>query len=193
MARSLGLNLVYVPSMRNGRGQQDRGNAVLSTLPIESVDAFELPLGRQRRVALAATLRGTPRGASLRFVSVHFDTAMSWLRGGPARFRGRQATALVEWLGGAVVPTVVGGDLNTWWGQDEPAVRLLRRAYPEAVDRSPRAATWRGPAGAENRLDYLFADGWEAPIEVNRLGERFGSDHAPVYAWLKTPARSVSP
>ena len=41
LARDLGLNLVYVPSMRNGRDAEDRGNAILSTLPIDAADGFE--------------------------------------------------------------------------------------------------------------------------------------------------------
>ena len=43
-ARRLGLNLRYVPSMRNGGERSDRGNAILSTLPLETTSAVELPL-----------------------------------------------------------------------------------------------------------------------------------------------------
>jgi endonuclease/exonuclease/phosphatase family metal-dependent hydrolase len=185
-ARALGLDFAYVPSMRNGADREDRGNAILSTVPIASVDAFELPFGRQRRVVVAATVRGaTIGGAAVRFVSVHLDTGLRFGTGGPARWRDRQAKALVELLGEDAVATVIGGDLNTWWGADEPAVRTLRHAFPEAVDREPFARTWRGPLGAENRLDYLFASGRGARIEVNRIRDRFGSDHTPVYVWLR--------
>jgi endonuclease/exonuclease/phosphatase family metal-dependent hydrolase len=191
-ARSLGLNLAYVPSMRNGRSQEDRGNAVLSTFPIRAVDAFELPFGRQRRVAVAATLGGGAPGAPpMRHVSVHFDTALEFSRGGPARWRERQAKALIDLLGLPRVPTVIGGDLNSWWGTDEPAVRELRLAYPEAVDVHPAAGTWRGPWGAGNRLDYLFAAGWGLRVRVARVRERFGSDHTPLYAWLQRTAASL--
>jgi endonuclease/exonuclease/phosphatase family metal-dependent hydrolase len=182
--RALGLNLAYVPSMRNGTDREDRGNAVLSTLPFEAIDAFELPLGRQRRVAVAATIAASSTGGSLRFVSVHLDTGLQLGAGGPARWRQRQAKALIELLGAGASPIVVGGDLNTWWGPDEPAVRELRRAYPEAMDRAPRLMTWQGPLGVANRLDYLFGGGWGQRIEVNRIPSRFGSDHTPVFAWL---------
>jgi endonuclease/exonuclease/phosphatase family metal-dependent hydrolase len=182
-ARSLGMNLAYVPSMRNGRTQEDRGNAILSSLPFDRVDAFELPLGRQRRVGVSATVRSeSPVRPQLRVVSVHFDTALLPFRGGPAHWRQRQAQALIAALGGQAVPTIIGGDLNTWWADDEPAVRELRRAYPEAIERRPFATTWRGPAGTDNRLDYLFAGGWGETVEVNLIRDRFGSDHYPIYA-----------
>jgi endonuclease/exonuclease/phosphatase family metal-dependent hydrolase len=185
LARALNLNLAYVPSMRNGTGREDRGNAVLTSLPIHAVDLIELPLGKQRRVALAVSVRGiTTDAPSLRVVSVHLDTGLSLSRGGPSRFRFRQAHALIEALGPRRIPTVIGADLNTWWGPDEPAARELRRAFPDAVDRVPLAPTWRGPMRAENRLDYLFAGGLNARMEVNRMPDRYGSDHVPLIGWL---------
>jgi endonuclease/exonuclease/phosphatase family metal-dependent hydrolase len=54
VARVLGMHLVYVPSMRNGREAEDRGNAILATEPLRDVEAIELPLGRQRRGAEGA-------------------------------------------------------------------------------------------------------------------------------------------
>jgi endonuclease/exonuclease/phosphatase family metal-dependent hydrolase len=189
LAASLGMNLAYVPSMRNGRAREDRGNAVLSTLPFDRIDAFELPLGRQRRVGVAVTVRtGSPLRPQLRLVSVHFDTAVLPFRGGPAQWRRRQARAVIAALGVENVPTIVGGDLNTWWADDEPAVRELRRAYPEAVEPRRLARTWRGPAGTDNRLDYLFAGGWGEAVEVSRLRDRFGSDHHPLIARLRLPS-----
>jgi endonuclease/exonuclease/phosphatase family metal-dependent hydrolase len=185
LARSLGVSVAYVPAMRNGLTPEDRGNAVLSTLPIEAVEAIELPFGRQRRVALAATLSGAvPGGSALRVVSVHLDTGLSLWRGGPTRLRQRQARALRDALGSTSMPTIIGADLNTWWGGDEPAVRELGAAFPDAVVREPFAMTWRGPMGTENRLDYVFAGGWGRRFDVRRIPKRFGSDHFPLYVWL---------
>ncbi len=61
IATALGLSLFYVPSMRNGgaNSREDRGNAILSNLPLTDLAAYELPFERQRRVALAATIAGT--------------------------------------------------------------------------------------------------------------------------------------
>ena len=70
-AATLGLSLLYVPSMRNGSDlDEDRGNAIISTEPLSNAVAFELPFARQRRVAVGATIAVT-RGAarsSLRLV-----------------------------------------------------------------------------------------------------------------------------
>ena len=59
-ARRLGLSLFYVPSMRNGgpgsgTTEEDRGNAILTTIPMEDFTAIELPLDYHRRVAVAAS------------------------------------------------------------------------------------------------------------------------------------------
>ena len=58
ISRELGLSLIYVPSMRNGGSPddpaEDRGNAILSTLPLSEPVAVELPGERQRRVVIIA-------------------------------------------------------------------------------------------------------------------------------------------
>jgi hypothetical protein len=60
--------------MRNGGVDEDRGNAILATLPLRDVAAIELPLVRERRVAVAASAgrapqRVPPRPAPLRLGS----------------------------------------------------------------------------------------------------------------------------
>src|SRR5439155_5701261 len=78
IARRLKLAAFYVPSMRNGAPgatEEDRGNAILSTLPLSELTAIELPLERQRRVALEATapIVWPGHGAvTLRVVCTHF-------------------------------------------------------------------------------------------------------------------------
>ncbi|MBA2564227.1 MAG: hypothetical protein H0V09_02235, partial [Gemmatimonadetes bacterium] len=64
VARELGLHLRYAPSMRNAsaaaeRGAappSDRGNAILTSLPILRASAAELPFVIQRRVAITASV-----------------------------------------------------------------------------------------------------------------------------------------
>src|SRR5690349_3508762 len=73
----LAMHTLYVPSMRNGRiftsdMRQDRGNAILSTFPLEDLRAIELPFGRQRHVAVAARV-SVPGLPPLRVMSVHLD------------------------------------------------------------------------------------------------------------------------
>src|SRR5207253_1541929 len=77
LADSLALALFYVPSMRNGCDfKEDRGNAILSTMPLSSLTAIELPVVRQRRVAAMAQIKGhSSTGAewTLGLVSTHFE------------------------------------------------------------------------------------------------------------------------
>jgi endonuclease/exonuclease/phosphatase family metal-dependent hydrolase len=188
-AARLGLALYYVPSMRNGRGgpglsREDRGNAILSTMPLHRLQALELPFERQRRVAIGATVEGAMSSGlpwSLRILNVHFDSLSGpdelWV-GGP-RARRRQARALV----GALPeegPLVLAGDLNAWGGPGEDAVRMIARAFP------PPAAVDERPTFRRQRLDYLFhrlPAGWA--IDTRRLDDRFGSDHYPLLALVR--------
>ena len=78
LAERLGLSALYVPSMRNGPPgvtAEDRGNAILSTAQLHDISALELPLERQRRVAVAATIMAQSSGTSsipIRVLSTHF-------------------------------------------------------------------------------------------------------------------------
>jgi endonuclease/exonuclease/phosphatase family metal-dependent hydrolase len=181
-ARALGLGLYYVPSMRNGaQNVEDRGNAILSTLPLSKLVAVELPFERSRRVAIAATV---PLGAiDLRLVSAHFNVLA-----GPSRLwvfasgvRDSQARALVAAFDDGA-PTIVGSDLNTWSdGPHERAVTTLREAFPDAELRRLETTFRFGL-----RLDYFFfrlGDGWRSDWAV--VESTFGSDHRPLVARLE--------
>jgi endonuclease/exonuclease/phosphatase family metal-dependent hydrolase len=133
LARDLGLSIVYVPSMRNGTGVRepatDRGSAILSTLPLSNPTAIELPIERQRRVALIAdvSLSDVER---LPVGVIHLDAtdAAQHLRVFHARrWRATQAMALDSLLPGG--PLVLGADLNTWMGHGEPASQYFRRLF----------------------------------------------------------------
>lgn len=190
IARADGLTYVYAPSMRNGAAAptaEDRGNAILSSLPLDQIIAIELPFERQRRVAIAATIRGRTSGGaewSLRLADAHLDTAFAVTRGGPIAARRRQADALIEALdlaGGTSI--VVAGDFNTWLGPEEAAIRHLHRAFPDV--KLPRTqATWSaGVVGAV--MDFVFAKAAGREITVRRLTERLGSDHYPLLAEIR--------
>ena len=205
VAERMGLHLFYAPAMRNGAiAPEDRGTAILSTLPLSDLQAIELPFERQRRVALAATIEGTtPSGAAwrLRLADVQIDTSLALTRGGPFAARKRQAEALVEALtmGGSdtTLPTVVGGDFNTWLGPQEPALDVMRRAFAEAPDAPSHAplmtaSTWRGPLGMRAALDYVFLRGVPRTEAPRRLSERFGSDHYPLLTVVGLTPGSVA-
>jgi endonuclease/exonuclease/phosphatase family metal-dependent hydrolase len=194
--RDDGLAVLYAPSMRNGivdLDREDRGNAIVATFPLEDPLLVELPIERQRRVAVAATLTGTTTtGAAwhVRLADVHLDTALALTRGGPFAARERQTEALIGALSEARASTtagetvIVAGDFNTWGGR-EPATQLLARAYPDAPATTD-APTWRGPLGIHATLDHVFAArGRARSIDVRRLPERFGSDHYPLLLTIR--------
>jgi endonuclease/exonuclease/phosphatase family metal-dependent hydrolase len=156
-------------------GSSRRGNAILSTRPLESPHALDLPEERQHRVAAAARI--ALGGHTLFLVSAHLENRLDLLRGGPFgdRARDRQAEALVEALPPAA-PGIVGGDMNTMLGPEEPALRRLRERFAD-TPREPSRPTFRGRLV----LDHLFfdlPDGWRATRDV--VPDRYGSDHHPV-------------
>jgi endonuclease/exonuclease/phosphatase family metal-dependent hydrolase len=185
-AQSLGLSVLYVPSMRNGAGlREDRGNAIISTQPLLDPMAIELPLARQRRVALTAgVMVSTPAGVGrLELVNAHLEPLSSprtlWIFKNP---RGRQVRAILELLeaprftASSVAGVVLGGDFNTVLRGDEEDGYRHARMWSRSLRSEDRRRTHM-----MGRLDYLFfrlPDGWHG--STTRLDERFGSDHHPV-------------
>jgi endonuclease/exonuclease/phosphatase family metal-dependent hydrolase len=184
LADLCGLSLAYVPSMRNGpdsgaRPHEDKGNAILSNLPLASPVAIDLPFETYRRVAVGAEL--DLGGRRLRVVSVHFDvSAMPFrllLTGNQSR--ARQAAGLVEALDAlnaerfADAGMLVGGDLNSW-NSNETAVRLMREAFPETPPDDGLATRGVFPT------DHVFFRGDSDYLQPSRyrvLGSSYGSDH----------------
>jgi endonuclease/exonuclease/phosphatase family metal-dependent hydrolase len=173
--------------MRNGapgRTDEDRGNAILSTVPLRDVTAIELPLERQRRVAIAGTVDvrlRDGRDVPVTIVDTHFTNMVLhhlWLFSEAGRTR--QAVALA-----AALPRegslVIGGDFNAWFGFRDAAYRELAKLAhaPETLDR--RASF--GPL----RLDHLLVrlpPGWHTTLR--RADDRYGSDHHPLVAVVRT-------
>jgi endonuclease/exonuclease/phosphatase family metal-dependent hydrolase len=185
IARRLGLNLLYVPSMRNGAPgvtDEDRGNAILSTVPLADVRAIELPLESQRRVAIDATVTVAVnnRPFPLRLVCTHFtNMVLHHILLLSESGRLRQARALVDVLP-KEGPLVVAGDFNAWFGYRDAAYKELARiARPAATE--DRRATF-GPLRLDHALFRLPA-GWQA--SVKRADNRYGSDHYPLIAVLE--------
>jgi endonuclease/exonuclease/phosphatase family metal-dependent hydrolase len=181
ISRELGVALIYVPSMRNGRSvadpQEDRGSAILSTLPLTEPMAVELPGERQRRVVIVA------KAGSISVGTIHLDALGAgrrlwtfwtpWMRNVQIR---SLATRLPEG------PLVIGADLNTWHGRDELAVRFLNdiaRETPITIDR---------PGLGLRVLDYLFfRAGGNRRAYYRQLENSYGSDHRPLVGWVERP------
>ena len=189
-AAALGMAAYYVPSMRNGSpivSDEDRGNAILSSLPLTDLSALELPFERQRRVAVGATIGGeSPEGTpwQLRVVSAHLDNMSGarrlWVASEFGRVR--QTRGLVQQLAGNT-PVVLGGDFNTWFGFSDRAFQETARAFP-GTRVTDRRATFRGLL----RLDHLFyrvPDAWR--VTWRRAEHAYGSDHHPLIATIDLP------
>jgi endonuclease/exonuclease/phosphatase family metal-dependent hydrolase len=204
LAAELGLHLVYVPSMANGDAvsasnsgglREDRGNAILSTLPLTDVLALELPLKRQRRVAITANVRGSTRDGSawsLQLTSVHLENRRS-LGDGVVGLTGAAARERqMQWLLEQLPPSrkaVLAGDLNSWTrGAEEGAVLRALRHFQQTAP-LPSGPTHVSHVIFRERLDYIFArvpgGGMRA---YQRAPARYGSDHYPMTAWIHFPA-----
>ena len=154
------------------------GNAIISTMALADPRTIELPRERQPRVAAAAGIEVA--GEELFVVSTHLENRLGLLQGlFGDRARGRQAEALLH----ALPPRghgIVGGDMNTMLGPDEPAWRALRHRFPDTPE--PYEPTFRDRLV----LDHLFVDipdGWHAERRV--IADRYGSDHHPVVAQIR--------
>lgn len=192
-AHSLGLSFLYVPSMRNGaRLREDRGNAIISTEPLLDPLALELPLERQRRVAVAAAVKvRTPDGVKrLELVDAHLEPLSSprtlWIFKNP---RGRQVRAILDLLetprfaGTGVAGIVLGGDFNMVKGGDREEAYQHARAWSTSLRHEDTRRTHM-----MGRIDYLFfrlPNGWHGTTQ--RLDERFGSDHHPILGTFARP------
>jgi endonuclease/exonuclease/phosphatase family metal-dependent hydrolase len=196
VARRERLSLLYAPSMRNGHANEnglaeDRGNAILSTLPLRSPEILELPYERQRRVAVLASIDALDDAGepwTLRFASVHLDNRARFGRiyrsFGMARHN--QARTLAEHVSD-LDAIVVGGDLNTWMpGGDAAAVDALRAGLPFPAD-PPREGTaelrWLFPNLQLDHLLFRVPEGWDAGYRV--AGDTYGSDHYPLIGWIR--------
>jgi endonuclease/exonuclease/phosphatase family metal-dependent hydrolase len=193
IAKDHELYLYYVPSMRNGietEPPEDRGNAILSTLPLADLTAWELPYRAQRRVAIGAAVEGkTTRGErwSFAITNVHLDhrTGIRTIVKSFGEVRERQTEFILEHLDvdGAAV---IGGDFNTWLGErEEPAIRLVRKQFTEPQE-MPSHGTLEFGAFLERQTDYLFfrlPQKWSG--RYRRIDNTYGSDHYPLLGWVR--------
>ena len=210
--RECGLALFYVPSQRNGAEtiedrREDKGNAILSSLPIDELIAIELPFEAGRKVAVAATVR-TGNGVPIRLVNLHLDIASplyrTLTRANTARLRQTvgllQALLLIETGGAAsgtvsvgsgaaacgaapAIATLLAGDFNTW-SAAESSIDQVRLCFPDSPP-------WDGrPTRGTFPTDFIFfkqgADRQVRYIEGSekRIDERYGSDHHARIAWF---------
>jgi endonuclease/exonuclease/phosphatase family metal-dependent hydrolase len=202
VAARCGLAAVYVPSGRNGAdapGERllDKGNAILSTLPLSDFIAVENPFETERKVGVAASVP-TPDPTPLRLVSFHTEVTSTFRRAllTGNQTRTRQVLGLIEVLGaherneGRSPPTLLGGDFNTWSG-GESALKMLRLAFPDSPAWDGEST--RGPFPTDH---IFFREGSGEPGDdgtstvlvhgsYKALEESFFSDHRGRFVRLR--------
>jgi endonuclease/exonuclease/phosphatase family metal-dependent hydrolase len=190
VAAECGLYLAYFPSSRNGfdehDGQgEDKGNAILSSLPLRDIAAVELPFEAGRKVGVAAWMDvpvGPGRTEPLGVATVHLDVAATLVRtlvtGNQTRVR--QLRGFLEALDGVGFsegPLAVGGDFNTWAAKDG-SLKVMSEEFPESPGVTPEGT--RGPFPP----DHVFFRGDDGPFELDPdsyevIRTLYGSDHNP--------------
>lgn len=186
VAQACGLALAYVPSARNGPESdgaygEDKGNAILSSLPLRDVVAVELPFEAGRKVAVGAQIPLPDGGGAIVAVAVHLDVASTLARTLKTgnRTRERQVAGLLEALelhGWGAVPSVVGGDFNTWSSRDA-SLKLMLRTFSDSPPVT--GETSRGPFPADH-LFFRADEGGEfslVPSSYRTVVDSHGSDH----------------
>ena len=174
LAQSMGMSAAYVPSMRNGRSasideREDRGSAILSSEPLSDITAIELPFGKQRRVAVMATV--TPAGgigSSLRVIAAHLDSLVG------TRHQAQTLASYIDELTESGEPVLLGIDTNAVRGRADGAVRALEKSLPIVACGDGRTGPWLA------RLDFIFSNLSGSSKVCETFEDRFGSDHVPL-------------
>jgi endonuclease/exonuclease/phosphatase family metal-dependent hydrolase len=165
---------------------EDRGNAILSTLPLASPMAVELPLERQRRVAIAANVSGQSTSGiswTIQLVNVHLENRARW--GNVFRTFGQARLNQIAALLRAIpvkTPGVLAGDFNTWFrGTKEPAIHHAREIFDLPAALPGHDTVSFGSVLPGRITDYVLfrvPDDWQ--VSYHRADEVYGSDHYPL-------------
>ncbi len=182
IARALGLNYAYYPSMIHPVNNDYFGPAILSRWPIERSWKLFLPYeawGRKlRRTATAAIVQAN--GLRVLVYSVHLETMVKL--SDPKR--SEQARTVTEDAKGFSGPVVIAGDLNDY----AMAARIQQQGYLWTSE-------WLGPTHLVFTLDHILTRGL-VPARPGSVGVvrdvQGASDHHPVWAVLAPAPASLS-
>jgi endonuclease/exonuclease/phosphatase family metal-dependent hydrolase len=196
VAQMCGLALAFVPSSRNGidlegEASLDKGNAVLSTLPLSDLFAIEHPFETERKVVVGVTV-GDGESGILRLINAHLEVTSSFYRIVTTGNRTRlsqalgllDALALHEARENQPVATLMGGDFNTWTGLDG-ALQAIREVFPDSPEWD--GLDTMGPFPA----DHIFFrrggvdDPTIIPGTYRRIPSNHHSDHHPRTIWIR--------
>jgi endonuclease/exonuclease/phosphatase family metal-dependent hydrolase len=182
IARALGLNYAYYPSLIHPVNKDYFGPAILSRWPIERSWKVFLPYeawGRKlRRTATAAIVQ--VNGLRVLVYSVHLETMVKL--SDPKR--SEQARTVTEDAKGFPGPVVIAGDLNDY----AMGARIQQQGYLWTSE-------WVGPTHLVFTLDHILTRGLALarPRSVGVVDQvRGASDHHPVWAVLAPAPASLS-
>ena len=186
VARTVGLEYVYVPASVHPQTGRNFGNAVLSRWPLTDPGVVSLPYtsavqGQPRQVVHAVAHVGPVR---IRACSVHTEVATL----SPAKRR-RQFAAIGDVTrAGQDELLVIGGDFNT----------LTRRGIEAVTSRlasigAGRATEGAGPTlrrgGREFSLDHIYARSL-TPMSCGVVAGLGASDHRPL--WVRLVPQAIA-
>ena len=126
-----------------------KGNLILSTYPLNSINRYELLHNYDRSVALAQI---TVNGRNVTLASTHLDPY-------DATLRLAQATELIGWAAGQAENRILAGDMNAW--PDQTSIAQLNNYYNDSWTVAANAGTavaFAGNSGEtmKGRIDYIF-------------------------------------
>ena len=172
LARQRGYHWHAIETWRHGNVQY--GNALLTTLPVESTRVHNLSVGRREpRAALEVHLPW--QGQRLRVVVTHLG-----LRAGERRKQVERLLALLPPDDGSI--TILLGDINEWWLWGRP-LRWLHRRFGASPSLRTYPARW--PLFALDRV--WVSPPWlvSAVSSLQAPAARTVSDHLPLVATLR--------
>lgn len=170
LARETGMEAI--PGRTLNRGDAEYGNALLTTVPIRSVQGVNLtvsPFEPRGAILASLTVDGLPVGVA----ATHLGRRL--------RERMRQVRALMRYVEALQGVTILLGDLNEWI----PVSPVLRRLW-ETFGRQPAPASFpaRFPVLALDRILVRPPAFARPPRAVATRAARRASDHLPVQATL---------
>jgi endonuclease/exonuclease/phosphatase family metal-dependent hydrolase len=157
----------------------DMGIALLSRVPFEEVERFDLPWHQcpwRPRTAMAVTI--PIRGQRLRLFNVHIDPH------GPLDNQHQQTESVLERAKQHAGPTVIMGDFNTLSKQKAAEIRKLMESHGFETPFPTDIPTWRGAGVVRFHADWIFGRG----VEFKRWGVAKPlnvSDHWPIWAEIE--------
>jgi endonuclease/exonuclease/phosphatase family metal-dependent hydrolase len=150
LEQKTGKTWYYIFAQEFGQwGSTGKGNLILSSIPFNSTNRYELPSNNDRSIAEANI---TVNGRSITLLSTHLDPS-------DATLRLTQATEVVNWAAGEPENRIITGDMNAW--PDQTSIAEYDTKYYDSwvvAQSEGTALAFSGNNGEtkNGRIDYIF-------------------------------------